>query len=357
MIWEFSQPAAPTLTGGPSVHPNHHVAPADAQLRLLTKVARLYHERGVRQAEIAASLNISQAKVSRLLKRAAALGIVRTTVMIAPGLHTELEERLEERYGLAEAVVVDVDPDGDERDTTSAIGAAAATHLEASLAGKERVGISSWSQTLLATVDRMRPVPSRAATEVVQLLGGIGVPEVQSQAYRLVDEFARVLGASAVYVQAPGIVEDRVMRERLMLDPSLAEVSRRWRELTVAVVGIGSIEPSDLLAESGNAYSAAERAALLADGAVGDICHRVFRLDGSAILGDLDDRTISIPVDEFRAIPRRIGVAGGPRKLDPIRGALAGRWVTSLVTDRVTAEALLEVAAESPDGQLADELA
>ncbi len=30
----------------------------------------MYHERGVRQAEIAAALNISQAKVSRPLKRA-----------------------------------------------------------------------------------------------------------------------------------------------------------------------------------------------------------------------------------------------------------------------------------------------
>ena len=47
----------------------------DGQLRLMTKVARMSHERGARQADIALALNISQAKVSRLLKRAVSVGI------------------------------------------------------------------------------------------------------------------------------------------------------------------------------------------------------------------------------------------------------------------------------------------
>src|SRR5699024_11670593 len=67
--------------------------------------AVMYHEKGIRQAQIADTLGLSQAKVSRLLKRAAQLGVVRTTVSVAPGLHTELEGELESTYGLAEAVI------------------------------------------------------------------------------------------------------------------------------------------------------------------------------------------------------------------------------------------------------------
>ena len=100
-----------------------YTRPVDGQVRLLTKVARMYHERGVRQADIASALNISQAKVSRLLKRAETLGIVRTIVTVAPGVYAELEEQLEERYGLAEAVVVDVDSDADERELLASVGA------------------------------------------------------------------------------------------------------------------------------------------------------------------------------------------------------------------------------------------
>ncbi|GAA4433589.1 sugar-binding transcriptional regulator [Georgenia halophila] len=338
--------------------PNHYAAPVDGQMRLLIKVARMYHERGIRQADIAESLHISQAKVSRLLKRAAAVGVVRTTVMVSPGVHTELEERLEARFGLLEAVVVDVESDDDERAVIGAIGSAAASYLEATLSGGDRIGTSSWSQTLLALVDRMRPLSARGASEVVQLLGGIGVPEVQNQAQRLVGEFARMLGAEPVYVQAPGVVADRGIRDALLKDSSLAEVTSRWRNLTMAIVGIGSIEPSDLLAESGNAFEADERRRLLGAGAVGDICHHVFTVDGTSVTGELADRTIAIPVQEFRAIPRRIGIAGGRRKHEPILGALNGRWVNVLITDLRTAEALAGDDGQEPtdaDPPLSDE--
>ena len=318
-----------------------YTPPLDGQLRLMTKVARMYHERGARQADIALTLNISQAKVSRLLKRAASVGIVRTTVTVAPGVYAELEEQLETRFGLAEAVVVDVDPDADENETIAAVGAGAAAYLEATLSGTDRIGVSSWSQTLLAMVDRMRPSPSPRAAEVVQLLGGIGAAEAQGHSHRLLGELARMLGATPVYVHAPGIVAGPDIRDSLMEGPAMQDVAQRWRALTMAVMGVGGIEPSDILAESGNAFARDERRALLDEGAVGDICHRVFRADGSVVGGAFDDRIIAIPVTELLRVPRRVGVAGGARKLAAIRGAMAGGWVNALVTDLSTAERLL----------------
>ena len=74
--------------------------PAPDQLRLLTKVARMYHERGLRQPQIAAQLHISQPRVSRLLKQAAEMGIVRTMVVPPTGVYTDLEEAIERRYGM-----------------------------------------------------------------------------------------------------------------------------------------------------------------------------------------------------------------------------------------------------------------
>ncbi|GAB3601563.1 sugar-binding transcriptional regulator [Microbacterium tumbae] len=315
--------------------------PVDGQLRLMTKVARMYHERGIRQAEIAAALNISQAKVSRLLKRAASAGIVRTTVTLAPGLHAAVEEQLEKSYGLAEAVVVDVDPDADAAETLAAIGAGGAAYLEATLAGADRIGISSWSQTLLAVVERMHPFAARGASEVVQLLGGSGAPEVQGHSHRLLGDLARILRAEAVYVQSPGVVGNAQIRDSLIAESAMQDVGRRWRELTMTIMGIGGIEPSDVLASSGNAFTASDRAELLSDGAVGDICHRIYRLDGTPVQGEVDGRIIAIPADELRRVPRRLGIAGGTHKIDAIRGALAGGWVNALITDLRTAQELL----------------
>lgn len=314
-------------------------ATTDGQLRLITKVARMYHERGIRQVDIADILHLSQARVSRLLKRANELGIVRTVVVVSKGIHTEIEEALEDRYGLAEAVVVDVE--GSESDLLAGIGSAGATYLEATLTGGERIGISTWSQTLLAVVDRMRPLRVAGADNVVQLIGGIGIASAQAQANRLLGELAQLLGANATFVPAPGLVGDRTIRDSLLKDPAMDAVAAEWTALSMALVGIGSLPPSRFLRESGNAIDPDDQAKLLAAGAVGDVCHRFFDGAGNLVPSDLDSRVLGISPDLLRSIPRRIGFAGGPTKHEAVHAAITGGWVNVLVTDIATAHALL----------------
>src|SRR5215216_1346774 len=315
-------------------------APTDGQLRLITKVARMYHERGIRQTDIADTLHISQARVSRLLRRATELGIVRTVVAAAPGVHTELEEALEDRYGLAEAVVVDVE--GSNEDVIAALGSVGATYLETTLTGRERIGISSWSQTLLAVVDRMRPFRVPGAESVVQLMGGVGNSSVQTQGNRLLTEFARLVGATATFVPAPALVGNRTMRESLLNDAAMESIANDWAHLTMVLAGIGSLPPSPLLRASGNAADLADQDRLHTAGAVGDVCQRFFDSAGNLVPSDLDDRVVGIDADTLRRIPRRIGIAGGDNKHAAIRAAVKGQWVNVLLTDTGTAAALLQ---------------
>jgi DNA-binding transcriptional regulator LsrR (DeoR family) len=51
-------------------------------------------------------------------------------------------------------------------------GAAGAVYPETALGGGDRVGISSWSSTVLAAVDAMAPRTVRPIDAVVQVLGG-----------------------------------------------------------------------------------------------------------------------------------------------------------------------------------------
>lgn len=321
---------------------------ADSQVRLLTKVARLYHERGVRQTEIASMLHLSQARVSRLLKRAAELGIVRTVVVVTPGVHTDLEEQLEARYGLAEVVVVDADED--EQDVLPALGSAGAGYLETTLTGGERLGISSWSATLLAVADRLHPFRTPGADSIIQLVGGVGVASVQAEANRLLSQLSAVVGASPTFVPAPGLVGSPAVRAGLLKDPAMGSIAEQWQQLTMALVGIGSLAPSRLLLDSGNAGGPEEQQLLRAAGAVGDVCHRFFAADGSLVRSGLDQRVVGIDPVTFRAVPRRIGVAGGRRKHQAIRAALLGGWVNVLVTDVGTARVLLADDQEQAEG-------
>lgn len=310
----------------------------DDQLRLMSKVARMYHERGLRQAQIAADLHISQSRISRLLRQAVEVGIVRTTVTLPSGVHTDLEEALARRYGLADVVVVDAD--GASGDVIPALGAAAAAYLSETLATGDVVGISSWSASLLATTERMRPKNGAAVEVVAQLVGGIGDPRVQMSANRLLDRFSTVTGARPVFMPTPGLVGDAAARRALLADASVAPALEAWDRLSVALVGIGSLAPSPLLRRSGNAVDAAQQDELRTLGAVGDVCLRFFDERGRLVASELDEHVLGVTPDQLRRVPRRIGVAGGEEKVGAVHAALVGDWVNILVTDLETARRL-----------------
>lgn len=311
-----------------------------SRLRLVTRVARMYHEQDLKQPQIAELLHVSQAKVSRLLKRAEQLGIVRVVIVPPPGGHSELEEALVARYGLLDAVVADA-PSGDEQAITSAVGAAAALYLEDVLLGHERIGISSWSETLLAMVNVLTRRPQPVADSVAQVIGGVGIPEAQVQATRLTEQLAALTGGQPLFLPTPGVVSGSSLRDAMLGEPYVAEVVEAWRQLTVLLAGIGSLDPSPLLRRSGNAIAEADQEALRTLGAVGDICLRFFDATGQHVDSGLDGRVIGIDPKTLVAVPRRVGVAGGQRKHSAIRAAVLGGWINVLVTDADTARVLL----------------
>ena len=150
-----------------------------------------------------------------------------------------------------------------------------------------------------------------------------------------------MIGASPTFVPAPGLVGGAAMRQSLLADPAMETVATRWQDLTMALVGIGSLQPSALLQQSGNAIAPDDQATLLSLGAVGDVCTRFFDTEGQLVHSDLDSRIVGIDPETFPAIPRRIGFAGGARKHEAVRAAIAGNWVNVVVTDLATARALL----------------
>ncbi|MGW0171982.1 sugar-binding transcriptional regulator [Streptomyces sp. NPDC003343] len=313
--------------------------PSPDHLRLLVKVARMYHERGVRQPEIAAHLRMSQPRVSRLLKEAVDRGVVRTVVVSPDGVHAELEDALVTRYGLRDAVVVEVEGAG--VDVIPALAAATATYLDATLKGGDVIGVSSWSATLLEAAKVMRAKTSSVAQEVVQIVGGSGSPEVQLHATRLTSRLAELTGARPVFAPSAALVGSPQLRDLLSREPAMAETMKAWSRLTLALLGIGTLEPSPLLRLSGNAITPQDQRRLKAMGAVGDVCARYFDAMGEPVAAPFNDRLIGIDLAQLSKVERRIGVAGGLNKVAAIRGAVRGGWINILITDVEVARDLL----------------
>lgn len=315
-----------------------HALISSDQLRLMGRVARMYHEQGRKQPEIAAQLHISQPRVSRLLKEATRVGIVRTIVELPAGLYADVEEQLTSTYGLRDAVVVDTVGGAD--DPGAALAPAAAQYLDNTLLGKDTIGISSWSRALLETSRLLKPRSTAVADRIVQLMGGLGSPEVQIDATRLMARFADATGGMPVFISSPGVVATVEAKQAVMARDDIVRAIRAWTDITLALVGIGSSELSPLLASSG-AVTADDRRLIADSGVVGDVCLRYFDADG-ALHDVIGDRLVGIDAPTLKAIPRRVAIAGGSRKVEAIRAALLGDWVNVLITDHLTALELLQ---------------
>jgi DNA-binding transcriptional regulator LsrR (DeoR family) len=311
------------------------------KIRLMTKIARMYYSQGIRQTEITERLNVHQSTVSRLLKKAYESGIVRISVTVPSGIHSDLEEALESRFRLREAVVVD-SISNDETQIVRDLGSAGAYFMELTVRPGQTIGISSWSASLLEMTNAMHPTKTGSGTKVVQILGGLGNPAAQTHATHLTERLAYLIGGVAVLLPVPGVTSSVEAKKVLLRENYVRAAMELFDHLDLVLVGIGAVEPSRLLASSGNVFSAQELSRLRKQGAVGDICLQFFDAAGGPVRTELAERVIGMSLSQIKKAKRVVALAGGRRKVEAIRGALEGHWIDVLITDRWTARAVLD---------------
>ena len=77
-------------------------------------------------------------------------------------------------------------------------------------------------------------------------------------------------------------------------------------------------------------------------GAVGEIHGEHFDAEGQSLELEQHDRLIATRLSDLRKMKQVVGVAGGERKLEALRGTLRGNLISTLITDERTAQALLQ---------------
>lgn len=311
------------------------------ELRFIARVARMYYLDNMKQPDIAKHLYISQATVSRLLKKAAKQGIVQISINEPEDTFLELEEQIKNHFGLSEVVIASCEQD-DDKQIFSRIGQAAAQFFSATMQQDEVIGISSWSESLLSMVNHLNNNFKISAKKILQIQGGIGSPTVQKHATILSSKLAKITHAEPVLLPAQGIFGSSEARTILMADSYVQAILEQFQEITMALVGIGPICPAKLLEDSGNILTKAEMNTIAQKKAVGDICLHFYNDKGDPLETAIDKRIIGITLEQLKTIPRVIGVAGGKNKTDAILGALSGRLINILITDQYTAKRIAQ---------------
>jgi DNA-binding transcriptional regulator LsrR (DeoR family) len=319
--------------------------PLPVDLRLLSKVSRLYYEQNLTQNEIAERLHLSRPKISRLVQQALEVGVVKITVYSPPGVYADLEDQLEKLFHLQEVVIVDAANLDSPNSISHELGIAAASYFQNTIQDNDIIGLA-WGSTLSAMVNELQPMDVKAA-HVVQMIGGLGMPESEVHATSLVRQMTLLLNSKLTLLNAPGIIDNEKMREVIFSARYMQAVLELFSQINVAYVGIGVPTRDSVVMRDGAIMSQADLDALLQKGAVGDIALRYFDIEGQPVVSELDARVIGISLEQLKKIPRVVGVAGGSQKHEVVYAALKGGLIDVLITDEHTARFVLEKAPAS----------
>lgn len=308
-----------------------------ATIRQIHTVMTLHFIEGIKQSEIATRLNLSTSKVNRLIRRGRELGMVRISIDSGPFQRlVDMERSLVETTGLGKVVVTPSVPGNPDTNLRS-VGRAAANELLETVRDGDVIAITG-GKALSAVVENIAPDRAFDVT-VVPLTGGVQ-GKYYTDVNHLATQLADKLGGRAVLLHAPLFAESREQRDTLMEVGSIRQVFDLARRAQVALVGIGSITTEgssyhDLVPNS-------DRELLLGGDAGGEFLAHLIRDDGSVANSPLNSRLVALNPTELSTCPNTIGVAVGPEKVRPIRAALAGGLISSLIVDEQTATSVLE---------------
>ncbi|MDU0967638.1 MAG: sugar-binding domain-containing protein [Actinomycetaceae bacterium] len=314
----------------------HH--PDRAHVHLLLRVSQLYYEDGLNQAAIAREVGYSRPTISRLLTEARERGIVTITISHPLQRLIDLEDQLVNRFGLLHARVSEVEPSDDP---ATVIGGEAADLL-ASLGRPGTIIALSNGRSIAAAVKCMEP-RHWAGSCIAQMIGSVGNGLVVEDSPRVCRMLADRVGADYANMPVPLMLESASLARAMRHEPQVAAALQLAARADIALVGVGAVDDSGVGGPILQPYIDDEMAkAIRAKGAVGHICGHHFDAQGNHIHTSLCDRMIALDPARLRDLPCVIGVAWGEKKVAALRAAIAGRYINTLVTDKATAQALLE---------------
>lgn len=318
--------------------------------RFIDKVVEMHYKQGLSQQEIAELLDVSRATISRTLTKAKKEGYVEIRINNLDSSRISMEEDLEKKFNLKEAVVASNRKDEDIGDT---IAFYATDYLLRVIKNHMTVAMSRGVtlQKMITSLEKdvRRRFLKLKDVNVVPLEGATNVLTTIKKEYRLAysnymtEETARLLNGKGYEILAPQFVSSPAVRDIFVQEKSVKDVLQMAASADIAFVGIGTTHMSKEIVNSmfQNGVSVRGKYKHMArKGGVGEIIGHVIDKQGNMVNDAIEDSLICLELEKFKKIPIRVGVAYGMEKAEAILSTLRGGLVNVLITDEEVAEFL-----------------
>lgn len=315
--------------------------------RFLIKVAELYYQDGLSQQQIAKKLHTSRTSISRALIQARNEGYVQIRIQYPEQSNLGLERKLEEKYGLTEALIA---VPAYDQSVEQEISYQAVDYILRVLKKNMILGMT-WGRAMhgfveqLAKDERLRSL-SFQNVKVVPFLGTPGVTQVDSwdattYSNTLATKVGNLLHCASYNLSAPMYVDGSKEKEMIEGIEEISKVLQMAENADIALIGIGSMQKDSSILKAG-IRTEEEYTELIQKGAVGEIVGRIYDKEGQVVDENLRRKMIGISTQQIKKIPVRVGISYGKDKVEAIKGAIKGEMINVLVTDATTAEKLME---------------
>lgn len=296
----------------------------------------MYFVEQMTQNEIADVLGVGRVTIVRMLAEARSRNEVKISIESELSEIVRLERALEKTFGLQQALVAPLSaPDADP---LPAISAKTGSFLSDTMKSGMRVGVG-WGRTLFSSLPFIS-AKSLTDFKVISLLGGVGVVRRFNPA-EFAWRFAEIFQGDGYLIPTPAVVDSVETKIALVERCGLQEVFEMANVLDAVLLSVGGIASATTFSRGGFLREA-DREALLARGAVGDLLFHFFDRNGDLVDHPINSLVMSVDVDRLRKAPIRILTSGGEEKIEALLGAMTLVAPTILITDEESARRMLE---------------
>ncbi len=295
------------------------------------RAAWLYYVAQNTQDEIAEKMGVSRQSAQRLVALATRERLVKFRLDHPIAECMALAQRLKDRYGLDFCEVTLVDPTSDDPALGIAQVAAAEMEKIPQIGKAHRHGLGNRPRNPRGggTSARAMNCPQH---KVVSLVGSLA-PDGSANVNDPITVIGDATRAPRHPLAVPLLATSKEERDIICAQKPIRMNIALAQSADVAFIGIGELNDSPPLLNDGF-ITRRELDDLQAAGGAGEIIGWAFDDDGILISFQTNDRVASVPLRQPPDKPI-IGVARGQNKVRAIRGALAGQWITGLITDEI----------------------
>ena len=314
--------------------------------QLMARAAWLYYVAGLNQEATSKRMNLTRARVNKLLSAARETGLVSISINERHVGLLAQEEAIRSEFGLDFCLTTpELGLTADDGDVASNIalnmvGTAGAQFLREQISTNLSAVIGTgWGRTLEYLSRNMSGLTAPNA-KFFSLMGSL-TSNSSFNPFEVVHALAQATSAEGYFLPAPFIADSPEDRDVFFAQRAIAQSISLAERADFALVSVGELTENSLLRKQ-NMITEDEAASLRAAGAVGDTNGIFFDGDGNPVDHDINQRTVAIGLPLLQKT-KTVVLSAGQSKLTATQAILRSGVVKGLIIDGDSARALSEL--------------